>query len=155
MVQELLEWSPTVIVAESALSDVLRWGIKIDVVVGLSENVESLKLMLSDQLPLKILSCSSEDDAVATGLYFLIASKQKLVNILSNLPLQTFENFHNLNLNVFQSGRKWSFIQSGKFEKWLPAGAIHIQSQKSETFISEKEGIVTIQRAGSFWVAEE
>lgn len=156
-VQELLEWSPTVIVAEQALSQVLLWGIKIDVVIAITEHLQQLASELRDQFPLKLLSCNTAEEALSTGLYFLMAAKQKAVNILSTEPLEFFESFSSIDLTVFRSGSRWSFIRSGKYEKWLPTGrTLRIYPDgKRATLITGKEEIVTIQRDYGFWIAEE
>ena len=155
-IQQLLEWSPTIIVTERALEQVLSFGIKIDIVIALAQHVETLKVSLYDQLPLKILSCSSEAEAPETALYFLTASKQKSVNIISASALETFEQFPSLDVSVIQNGKRWVFIRSGHFEKWLPVGtkiSIYPKSAHPEAAI-EKEGIVTVHRDHSFWICE-
>jgi thiamine pyrophosphokinase len=156
-VQELLEWSPTVIVAEHVVSQVLLWGIKIDVVVALAENIDELTKTLQDQIPIKFISSNTVDEQLSTALYFLIASKQKAVNIVSNLALQNFETFNSLNISVVRDGKRWSFIQSGHFEKWFPKGVIlHVHSANEDSSLSaESDGVLSVQREGNFWVAEE
>ena len=51
----LLEWAPLVLVSANALDDVLRWGIKIDVVLVEKSRVETLTRNLLEQVPIKIL----------------------------------------------------------------------------------------------------
>lgn len=154
--QQLLEWSPTVVVIERSLEKVLLWGIKIDVVVAAESRVPELRTLLEDQFPIKILSCSTEADALDTTLYFLTASKQKAVNIISNAPLETFEKFSSLDVAVIQNGKRWVFIRSGHFEKWLPANtAIAIYPKGSHTEMpNNKDGMLTVQRDHSFWISE-
>lgn len=153
-VQELLEWSPTVIVSESIVQQVLLWGIKIDVVIALAENIEELTKILHDQIPIKFISCSTEEEQLSTALYFLLAAKQKAVNIVSEQPLEFFENFSTLNLSVIQFGKRWSFIKSGSFEKWLPKGTTLHVFPPNEQVTAEMDGVLTIHRDGNFWVAE-
>lgn len=62
--QESLEWSPTIMVAEQALPDVLSWGIKIDVVIANTSSISSLKTSLHDQFPLKLISCNDQEEAL-------------------------------------------------------------------------------------------
>lgn len=156
ILQQLLEWSPTVLVTEKTLQEVLTWGIKIDVVIAAAANISKLTQELHDQFPLKLISCQGEDDAIATALYFLIAAKQKAVNILSNEPLEVFEHFAEIDLTVFRSGSRWSFIRSGKYEKWVPAGrTIRIYPDgEGPSLTTEKDGIVNIQRDHGFWISE-
>lgn len=155
-VQQLLEWSPTVIVTEYKLDQVLTWGIKIDVAIVRQDNLEKWKLALYDQAPVKILTTTSGNDAADTALHFLVASKQKSVNILSGDNLESFEKFASLDLAVIREGRRWVFIRSGHFEKWLPAGTtlLFYPPDAHPERPVENEGIVTVTRENSFWVCE-
>jgi hypothetical protein len=155
--QELLEWSPTVIVQEDAVLNVLSWGIKIDIVIADVDNVPSLTSSLHDQFPLKLISYNKQEEALSTALYFLIATKQKAVNILSLQPLESFEPFTALDLSVFQFGKRWSFIRGGLYEKWLPAkSTIHVYPfDKDSTIKTQRDGVIAIKRDTGFWVAEE
>jgi hypothetical protein len=156
VVQQLLEWSPTVMVLESELPEVLAWGIKLDVVVAHDTNTKSLALELQNQVPIKFISYTDETEALSTALYFLIASKQKAVNILTNEALEKFEIFSALDISIFQHGKRWSLVRSGHFEKWLTAeSALEIYFKGSITReVLEKDGVVEIERDGNFWVSE-
>jgi thiamine pyrophosphokinase len=156
VVQQLLEWSPTVMVLESELPEVLAWGIKLDVVVAHENNAKKLALELQNQVPIKFISYTNETEALSTAMYFLIASKQKAVNILSKETLGEFEVFSALDISVFQHGKRWSLVRSGHFEKWLTAGsALEIYYQGTVTREPIKsDGLVTINRDANFWVAE-
>ena len=156
-VQELLEWSPTVIVQEDAVPNVLSWGIKIDIVIAAAANLPNLTTALHDQFPLKLISYNTREEALSTALYFLIAAKQKAVNILSLQPLESLEPFTALDLSVFQFGKRWSFIRNGQYEKWLPTGrTIHVYPlDKGSPLKAQRDGVITIRRETGFWVAEE
>lgn len=155
-VQELLEWSPTVIVTEQVLKSVLSWGIKIDIVVAQQENISALTTVLLEQSPVRLLSCNSREDALSTALYFLIASKQKAVNVIAAESLQSFEPFSSLDISVFHSGSRWSFIRNGHYEKWLPAGrTVGVYPSNDEPDLhTQQDGVVIIKRDHSFWVNE-
>lgn len=155
-IQQLLEWSPTVMVTEHALEQVLNLGIKIDIVIAVERHIAELKNSLQDQFPLKILSCLAETDAPDTALYFLTESKQKAVNIISDAALESFQKFPSLDVSVIQNGKRWVFIRNGHFEKWLPANTIlsvYPKSAHPEPLI-KKEGMVTVHRDHSFWISE-
>ena len=156
-VQELLEWSPTVVVAEQALPDVMLWGIKIDVVIADASSISAITASLHDQFPLKLISCNKREEALSTALYFLIATKQKAVNILSVERLENFESFSSLNLSVLQSGKRWSFIRHGSYEKWLPAGrTVHVHPLDQQPVVKTyRDGVIVIRKEKGFWVAEE
>jgi thiamine pyrophosphokinase len=156
VVQQLLEWSPTVVVLEAALQEVLTWGIKLDVVVAHDANTKSLALELQNQVPIKFISYVNEKEALSTALYFLIASKQKAVNILSNETLEKFEVFSALDISVLQYGKRWSLVRSGHFEKWLTAGSaleIYFQGGIAQEPV-QKDGVVQIKRDAIFWLTE-
>lgn len=155
-IQQLLEWSPTVIVTQRALEQILLEGTKIDVVIASVSRIDALKVELQDQLPLKILSYNTESEALDTALYYLTASKQKAVNVLSDAPLESFEKFSALDISVIQSGKRWVFVRGGHFEKWLPAGTELLLYPKGShpTPVIDKDGIVTVDRDYSFWICE-
>lgn len=157
IIQQLLEWSPTVIVTQAALEQVLTWGIKIDVAIVSESNLDQWKLALQEQAPVKILTTTADHNALETALYFLIASKQKAVNIIANTALERFEKFTSMYVGVIRDGQRWVFIPSGQFEKWLPAGTLlllHPQDAHQEMPI-ENDGIVTVTRDASFWICEK
>lgn len=155
-IQQLLEWSPTVMLMERTLEQVLLWGIKIDIVVGVERHLEELKESLQDQFPVKILSCISETEVLATALQFLTDSKQKAVNIISTAALESFEEFLSLDLAVIKNGKRWVFIRTGHFEKWLTATteiSIYPKAAHPEPVLT-KDGIVIVHRDHSFWISE-
>jgi thiamine pyrophosphokinase len=156
ILQQLLEWSPTVLVTEKAIQEVLTWGIKIDVVIAPAANISNLTQELHDQFPLKLISCQGGDDAIATALYFLIAAKQKAVNIVSSERLENFESFAKLDLSVLQSDKRWSFIRSGMYQKWLPAGRTlqFYPSNGQPEMILERDQLISINRSNGFWIGE-
>lgn len=60
-VEHLLEWSPTVVVTANALDEVLHWGIKVDVVLAHTSQIESLKPRLKDQQPIDLYAFETKD----------------------------------------------------------------------------------------------
>lgn len=156
-IQQLLEWSPTVIVTQAALEQVLTWGIKIDVAIVSESDLDHWKPALQEQAPVKILTAKADYDAVETALYFLIASKQKAVNIIANTALERFEKFSSMYVGVIRDGQRWVFIPSGHFEKWLPAGTLLLlyPEDAHQEMPIENDGIVTVTRDASFWICEK
>ncbi|HET9054268.1 MAG TPA: hypothetical protein VFM90_08855 [Cyclobacteriaceae bacterium] len=156
ILQQLLEWSPTVIVTEQALDAVLSWGIKIDAVIAPEARADELKISLQDQLPLKILSCNTAADALDTALHFLTATRQKAVTVISEAALESFEKFAALDVAVVRNGKRWVFIRTGTFEKWLPAGtSLSIYPQNANTKpVVEHDGFIHIHLDHGFWIAE-
>lgn len=156
LIQQLLEWSPRVMVTQPALEQVLLWGIKIDVVIVEANGVEKAKELVRNQLPVKIISAGLPGEELETALMFLTASKQKAVNIVTDVALETLENVSSLDVSVVQEGKRWVFIRSGRFDKWFPAGTlitIH-PDPVNPSLTTEKDGIFTLHREHSFWVCE-
>lgn len=114
----LLEWSPTILVVDNILDDVISWGIKIDVVLAAEQNFELIKRQMSQQAPVKVISYHQEksntrrnfaiDISNAEGseeiiaeeapymvaFYYLLVSKFNAVNILTSLtPSEILINF--------------------------------------------------------------
>lgn len=165
IVQELLEWSPTVMVLENALPEVLLWGIKIDVVIGIEDHVNTNLELLSDQAPVKILSYKAHEDPFVTALYFLAAEKHKAVNVVGEKPKSFTDFTKHVDVVVFDSTHRWSFARQGKFEKWISSGATitwiteennqQIQTDGLDTNqVVRSDGLVRLVSDGPFWVGE-
>ncbi len=165
-VQELLEWSPTVMVAEWEVNKAKDWGIKLDVVLCTEANLEKLKEELADQAPIKFITFHSTEDCLSTGMYFLVAAKYKAVNILTNSTdaLSFLSAFNKIDIDAFISNQKWSFIQKMKFEKWVEQGTgfqvypNHILTKTTgltSTMSSESSGMISITASTPFWIGEE
>ena len=167
--QPLLEWVPTVVVADSAVEDVLQWGIKIDIVLQRKVPFRELEEMLANQTPIRIIRCKT-DNVVAEGLRFLIQNHSAAVSLIAEPDAELFKELekfiHQLQIGVFSKTQKWSAIVS-KFEKWLPAGSkivvkahpssgLQLQglTQKGEEWETTTAGLVQAQARSAFWVGE-
>jgi thiamine pyrophosphokinase len=123
----LLEWSPTVIVIDSALSAVLQLGIKIDMVICSSSANSSLKQLLISQAPVKLLTYNEGEDPMIVAFYFLLANKYHSVNIMYSLSEEEFlkeykELFpfaNSLDLVFFINKYKGIIPKGEVFEKWV------------------------------------
>jgi hypothetical protein len=161
-IEQLLEWSPTVVVLEQALETVLLWQIKVDVVIGRVDRVKNLVETLKDQAPLKILSHQHNEQPLHTAMMFLIAGKYQAVNIVGCRPEQ-LENFTpHLDVVAFHSGKRWSYARHGKFEKWLTKGlpltfmpTITNSDGLNNEGVVLQDGLIRIQAGHPFWVGEE
>lgn len=147
---QLLEWSPTVIVAEDMYEHTESLGIKIDGVVTASADFyaqENTRIIPSDTDPL--------EDA----LKFLVSEQFPAVNIITNeFALKDYAIFEgDINLVIFISNHKIFPVHSG-FSKWQSAGekivllheAQSLQTsglkEISETVLeTEKDGFYTLQ----------
>lgn len=170
LAEPLLEWAPLVVVCDTALDEVLHWGIKIDVVLGEASQVQSLQDKMMEQAPVKILSYQPDEDPLENALHFLIASKNTAVNIMTSAVknrLHLAKKFSQIQIVLMDHNYKWS-LHTHPFEKWVPAGTSllihpHDPSQKF-TFtglISEGEhvttsidGLIGIESDNTFWIGE-
>ena len=164
--QELLEWSPTIIITESCLEKVLSWGIKIDVVLAPAERIQSLTQTLHHQVPIQFISFKDEREIIASVIEFLKSSHQKAANVLAN-TWGDFENLQitNLDCELFFEGKRWSFARDLRFRKWyerdvqLYAYPNSIQFSSitgaSKSLRSENNGVVQLESITPFWVGEE
>jgi hypothetical protein len=162
-VQELLEWSPTVIVLEQALESVLCWGIKIDVVISSLENVPQYVDVLNEQVPVKILSHHSDERPLTTAFYFLLAGKYRAVNVVG-VDIAFLQPFtEHLDVVAFIDQVRWSFARNGKFEKWLPSPSKIVVRDEgtpiSKVGLDEHnhvigDGVISLMSTKPFWVGE-
>lgn len=170
-VEPLLEWAPLVIVSEQVLDEVLRWGIKVDVVAAMTENIAHLDQRLSDHGPVKFLEYS--DDLASALFEFLVSNKQQAVTLVSNSFREMMDASRSfgksLNISILTSSVRWSYIAGGHFKKWVPKGStifveagnpVQIQlagTEKSLTgdrIVTSADGIVSLKCPEGFWVGE-
>jgi thiamine pyrophosphokinase len=166
-VQELLEWSPTVIVSEEVVEEVIGWGIKIDIVLCEEAKIIPLKESLIDQAPIRFITYHNENEVLSTAYYFLTTSKYKAVNILINDPTEFdfIQTFAGMNVEIFYESKRWVHIHSKKFEKWVAKSTqFYIYPKTTDFSINATElnedlkclqdGIVSIEGEAAFWLGE-
>jgi hypothetical protein len=167
-----LEWAPVVLVSENALVEVLRWGIKIDVVLVTSGREEAVTDKVSEQAPIKIIIMEPGDSPVKQAFTYLISIEQACVNILTLRPEALFSlaetAMRQVHVNMIDRKSIWSGISTGRFEKWLTAKtpinirqstdlqSIVVQglTKKEDRFESVQEGMICIRSDSFFWVVE-
>jgi thiamine pyrophosphokinase len=164
-IQELLEWMPTVIVTESEIETVVAWGIKVDVVLVHEDKISSWQEKLIEQTPVKIISFDGEDN-IDSAFQYLKSGKATAVNCLlkTKVDLTKFGGF-SFDVDCFMDNTRWSWIKSGRIEKWMPKGArlqilpIEIKNEFAELIASDwlinKDGIVKLESPNPFWFGEE
>jgi hypothetical protein len=156
-IQELFEWMPTVIVAESEIETVLSWGIKVDVLIAPAIGIKDWELKLADQFPIKIIPLNSDEDLLATAFKFLKSSKAKaIICLLQNKDqLSKLELNAQIDIEAFVDGNRWSWIQSGNFQKWVAANSILYFYPEGKIIDVGEEGIFSITQDRAFWLGEE
>lgn len=170
----MLEWVPTVLVAEGAAEKVLSWGIKVDVLIASPEFQASHIHLLEEQYPLKFLT-SAEGKELNDGLRYLQVSDHKAVH-LAGFPHTNFESLqpslNTINLTLVDNGWKYYPVQKGGFSKWFGETSIRILGQENNpiqlknslgemifpiqylTQIDLPEGISELQSSSIFWIGE-
>jgi hypothetical protein len=126
---------------------------------------EELAVSLADQVPIRFITFTEEMNAFSVGYDFLRTSNYKAVNVLVErlADLEEFQHFTSIDVEVFLDQKRWVYIQSGKFEKWLPqANKLSIYPSVQTTslnldqhLISMQEGKVKLESSEPFWVGEE
>jgi thiamine pyrophosphokinase len=125
---ELLEWSPFIMVLDSAIHRVLKKGIKIDALLGDFDHdldTEEIRLL---QHPLEIIHTPDQDKTdLEKGIEYLIAQGHKSANIIWAGGLRADHTLNNMSSIVKYKSQidivmldDWSRIYCLplKFEKW-------------------------------------
>ncbi|SKC76725.1 hypothetical protein [Ohtaekwangia koreensis] len=170
LVQPLLEWAPLVIVIDTALDEVLLWGIKIDVVLADARTAPTLREKLIDQYPVKILSYPVDEDPLTHAFSFLITSKNLAVTVITEHVENRFHfalEYPQVQIVLMNHDYKWS-LHKKYFEKWIAADSclyIHKNSAgqnfklngltaDGDRFKAIHDGIITVYSEDVFWIGE-
>ncbi len=181
-VEHLLEWSPTVVVTSNALEEVLHWGIKIDVVIAQSSDLEKVKPRLKDQQPVDLYAFETKD-LVNAGFVFLLDMGRKAVNVLADIfQTQVLDQIRELaremDVVLFYNNQKWIYTYNGYFKKWVNSGHVfgvhpiventYIKTQgfyiektdepfvEPDELVAESSGKVVIEtNQKPFWITEQ
>lgn len=147
---QLLEWSPTLMVAASEYEKVISLELKVDIVVG------NLPQGAALQEDIRIIPKPKEglEDAMA----FLIKEKYPAVNVISRI--NRFDDLTcylpDINLVLFTDTSKHYAIKSG-FSVWKPAGTIllidviayfeadNLMQQETGEFVVVEDGLVSFR----------
>lgn len=124
----LLEWSPTIVVREDALLEVLHLHIKIDAVICSREKQEEVKLLVAEQAPVTLVSPEKEESALLTGLSYLEKQGHRAVNLLLAEEPVGGDLLSELSCQekipqvaVLSAFSRFALCRSGKYHKWFPA----------------------------------
>ncbi|WP_186755759.1 thiamine pyrophosphokinase [Echinicola salinicaeni] len=170
----LLEWVPTVIIAQDAIETVISWGIKIDIILASPEYQRENLHLLEEQYPIKFLTVKN-GDFLDEGLQYLIASKHSAVNIIGYDHKKAFdleEKLDFLNMVIFDGPIRYFPVKEKSFKKWFPVSSLQIHAPEDSlvemkttnesqlikishaTFVETEEGIVTFNAMKPFWIGE-
>ncbi|GGZ18384.1 hypothetical protein GCM10007049_08170 [Echinicola pacifica] len=170
----LLEWVPTVLVAQHQVDKVLSWGIKIDVILADEAFQKVNYSLLEEQYPLRFLTVK-EQKFLEEGLQYLIATKHGAANLVgydhqhANLLLPHLEY---INLVIFDGPMRYFPVRDKSFQKWFAQSAVQIHGAEGQpveiqsaeqtqivnikyaTFVELDEGSHSIRAMHPIWIGE-
>lgn len=164
----MLEWSPLVLTSAGAAEKVASWGVRVDAVFvnGPAHNESVVLEAIVHAGPAAVVEITTGlPDAVyaylrkknQTALQIMIASPEENLHLWQVAP--------DFQVALLDNITKWSRIQGGRFEKWLPAGARLLVHASGDWTVSgaqregnqielHNSGLVTISSPDSLWVGE-
>ncbi|GAB3804280.1 thiamine diphosphokinase [Spirosoma humi] len=129
---QLLEWSPTVVVLDSAIWRVFDLGIKVDVLLGDFDHDLDLDSIRAQQYPLAIVHAPDQNKTdLDKGIEYLIEQGYPAVNIIWATGRRADHTLTNMtNLVRYKDQIRIVMIDDhskifplvGRFEKWYEAG---------------------------------
>lgn len=128
---QLLEWSPLVIVLDSAIERVVELGIKVDVLLGDFDHGFDPEIYKTSQYPIEIVHTPDQDKTdLEKAFDYLIARKIPAVNVVwatgkradhTITNLTNIVRYRNLIKIVILDDHSKIFLLPTKFEKWYTA----------------------------------
>ncbi|QEE50936.1 thiamine diphosphokinase [Flavobacterium alkalisoli] len=131
LTDQLLEWSPLVIVLDNAIERVMELGIKIDVLLGDFDGGLDIEKYKDLQYPLEVVySPDQEKTDLEKAFDYLIERKIPAVNVIwatgkradhTITNITNIVRYRNLIKIVILDDHSKIFLLHQKFEKWYPA----------------------------------
>ncbi len=128
---QLLEWSPLVIVLDSAIERVIELGIKVDVLLGDFDRGFDPEIYKTSQFPIEIVHTPDQDKTdLEKAFDYLIERKIPAVNVVwatgkradhTITNLTQIVRYRNLLKIVILDDHSKIFLLPTKFEKWYTA----------------------------------
>lgn len=183
LIQQLLGWSPTLVVVEPALDQVLNWGIKIDVVICLEEQRDTVEAKTANQFPIKIITTNGS--LAENGLRYLYEHNHSSVHVISYFEDEHFAQsfLEKMDVIVFNQEYKGFYVAKGTWKKWVTTDTlfqvlplandasfetnnlvshslknadISVAPNKAQSFRPGQEGFIQISNPNHpFWVFEK
>ncbi len=128
---QLLEWSPLVIVLDSAIERVLDLGIKVDVLLGDFDRNLNPEVYIEQQYPLEIIHSPNQNKTdLEKAFDYLIEKGHKAVNVIwatgkradhTLTNITTIVQYRNQLKIVVLDDHSKVFLLPHKFDKWYTA----------------------------------
>jgi thiamine pyrophosphokinase len=168
LLNQLLEWSPIVIVLDNAIDRVLQLDIKIDVLLGDFDDNFNPEIYKAKQYPLEIVHTPNQDKTdLEKAFDYLIEKNHKAVNVVwatGKRADHTITNITNivayrnkLKIVIFDNHSK-IFLLPTKFEKWytkatpislIPIGTVNGITTSNLKYPLKNESLTIGYRTGS------
>ncbi len=153
---QLLEWSPLVIVLDSAMQRVHELNIKVDVLLGDFDHNFNPEIYKETQYPLEIVHTPNQDKTdLEKAFDYLIEKGHKAVNIVWATGKRIDHTLHNLTIGasyknqlkiVFFDDHSIAFLLPKNYQKWYAKNTIlSLIPIGKVTGIKTEDGIVSIQ----------
>lgn len=131
---QLLEWSPLVIVLDSAMERVLELGIKVDVLLGDFDRGFDPEYYKEKQFPLEIVHTPDQNKTdLEKAFDYLVERKIPAVNVVwatgkradhTITNITNIARYRDLLKIVILDNHSKIFLLPQKFEKWYPADTV-------------------------------
>jgi len=131
---QLLEWSPLVVVLDSAIERVLELGIKVDVLLGDFDRGFDVNYYKDSQYPIEIVHTPNQDKTdLEKAFDYLIQRNIPAVNVIwatgkradhTITNITNIVRFRNQLKIVVLDDHSKIFLLPNKFEKWYPKNSI-------------------------------
>ena len=165
---QLLEWSPIVVVLDSAMERVLQLDIKVDVLLGDFDGDFNPEIYKEKQYPLEIVHTPNQDKTdLEKALDYLVEKGHKAVNIVWATGKRADHTITNIT-NIIRYRNKLKivilddhskiFLLPNKFEKWytantpislIPIGKVFGITTKNLFYPLQNEELTMGYRTGS------
>ena len=123
LVGELLEWSPTVLVAEPALETVRTWGIKFDGVLCVPAHQADLRTELNDHQPLVLIPVEENSTWLERAADWLAAHQHRNTYVLvDTVAPEMLASTTEVQFTFVDPQYKTFRVSESGYEKWVPAG---------------------------------
>ncbi|WP_447637595.1 thiamine diphosphokinase [Flavobacterium microcysteis] len=165
---QLLEWSPLVIVLDSAIERVLPLGIKVDVLLGDFDNGLDIEYYKTLQFPLEIVYAPDQEKTdLEKAFDYLIEKGHKAVNVVWATGRRADHTITNMtNIVRFQDKLKIVILDDyskifqlpKRYEKWypkgfpisiIPVGTVHGITSTNLDYLLHDETLTMGYRTGS------
>ncbi len=149
ILEELLQWSPLVIVHENMLETILNWGFKVDYILSETEDFDTIHTQINYQFLYKIILIKDLQSIFSK----LKDEKIEAINLLTNQALQLIETIDSIDYKVviYDTEKVYFKINTG-FSQWFYQQTIHLHTEPSQDIYIEK-GFFEYDQTEKIWIS--